>query len=430
MKRSIARIQPSVGTSPSARHRSQSRLALQGAFSPHGSPETGRSVAPPASATPASGSSIRLVSTTASPTRPSTTAGTRAAKVTARASTPRSTLMTRRDHRRTIAQGRLSSLPPSADDVTRFGLDFVLYLFSVLTSVHPDPRQDRGGFHDRSDRSRHDPPAARRIRLRAAVPLDLSSEAARRRMEDPAYRVEVERRRGRGAVSNAGGRFEPMHREAFDDGWDLDEEASPLPTEIIIEKPRTIIARNDSPTSRSTAPSTPIAAASTVAPTASHGRPMRTRASPQGLDFETKIFAKANAAELLERSSARPATSRGPSRSGPIPIPTSRSNGTSASPVRSWKCSTVRTIRSASSRSRPSSRATSTSSLRWPTGSSPRWPSRSRPSTPSSIAPWSPRGEPRQASRHHSQALRGRHPGRSSSRRSSRPSTSTRSRRS
>ena len=58
-----------------------------------------------------------------------------------------------------------------------------------------------------------------------------------------------------------------------------------------------------------------------------------------------------------------------------------------------------------------SSRATSTSSLRWLTGSSPRWPSRSRP-TPSSIARHGARAaSPAKRLRHHSQTLRGRHPG-------------------
>src|SRR5687768_13946132 len=41
-----------------------------------------------------------------------------------------------------------------------------------------------------------------------------SAEGARRRMEDPAYRVEVDRRRGRGSAANPSGRFEPHQREA------------------------------------------------------------------------------------------------------------------------------------------------------------------------------------------------------------------------
>ena len=39
-------------------------------------------------------------------------------------------------------------------------------------------------------------------------------------MDDPAYRVEAERRRGRGAAANPTGRYEPAQREGFDDGWD------------------------------------------------------------------------------------------------------------------------------------------------------------------------------------------------------------------
>src|SRR4051812_29726433 len=77
-------------------------------------------------------------------------------------------------------------------------------------------------------------------------PLE-AAEAARRRMDDSAYRVEVERRRGRGSMSNPSGRYEPAQRESFDDGWDIEEDLPPLPTEVIIEKPRTIITRNESP---------------------------------------------------------------------------------------------------------------------------------------------------------------------------------------
>ncbi len=43
------------------------------------------------------------------------------------------------------------------------------------------------------------------------------------------------RRRGRGALSNASGRFEPLARQAEDDGWDLTEELPPLKTEITLE---------------------------------------------------------------------------------------------------------------------------------------------------------------------------------------------------
>ena len=60
------------------------------------------------------------------------------------------------------------------------------------------------------------------------------------------FRVESERRRGRGTATNAIGRFEPVARERFDDG-SAHERLPPLRTEVTIEKPRTILTRNDSP---------------------------------------------------------------------------------------------------------------------------------------------------------------------------------------
>ena len=53
--------------------------------------------------------------------------------------------------------------------------------------------------------------------------------------------------RGRGALSNASGRFEKQYAEPFDDGWDAEEEPPTLKTETILEKPKTIITYNPSP---------------------------------------------------------------------------------------------------------------------------------------------------------------------------------------
>ena len=54
--------------------------------------------------------------------------------------------------------------------------------------------------------------------------------------------------RGRGAVSNPAGRFEALREEAFDDGWDArDPPPERVPTEVIIDRTKSIIARNDSP---------------------------------------------------------------------------------------------------------------------------------------------------------------------------------------
>jgi DNA repair photolyase len=128
-----------------------------------------------------------------------------------------------------------------------------------------------------------------------------AAEAARRRMADPAYRIETDRRRGRGAVSNPAGRFEAEAREDFDDGWDLDEPLYSLPTEVTIEKARSIIARNDSPDLGFDRSINPYRGCE-------HGcvycfaRPSHAfQGLSSGVDFETKLFAKANAPELLEK---------------------------------------------------------------------------------------------------------------------------------
>lgn len=56
-------------------------------------------------------------------------------------------------------------------------------------------------------------------------------------------------RKGRGAVSNAAGRYEPTARVRVDDGWgvDPDSDLPPLRTTLQADASRTVIARNDSP---------------------------------------------------------------------------------------------------------------------------------------------------------------------------------------
>ena len=113
--------------------------------------------------------------------------------------------------------------------------------------------------------------------------------------------------RGRGAVSNATGRFESMTTEAFDDGWTGDDEApAPLRTTISAEATRTIIARNDSPD---------IGFDQSINPYrgCEHGciycyaRPSHAYMglSP-GLDFESRLFFKPEAARLLQRELSKP----------------------------------------------------------------------------------------------------------------------------
>ena len=113
-----------------------------------------------------------------------------------------------------------------------------------------------------------------------------------------------ERRRGRGAVSNASGRYEPIARIAFDDGWRSIEELPPFQTTVTEDTTRKIITRNDSPDISFDRSINPYRGCE-------HGcvycfaRPTHAYLglSP-GLDFESKLFAKPDAPALLERELA------------------------------------------------------------------------------------------------------------------------------
>jgi DNA repair photolyase len=134
-----------------------------------------------------------------------------------------------------------------------------------------------------------------------------SVEDIRRRLAaTPGAGVEGERRRGRGATFNPDARFEPHRREDFNDGWDLLEEPAPLNTEVTIEKPRAIITKNDSPDISFDRSINPYRGCE-------HGcvycfaRPTHAyQGLSPGIDFETKLFAKPNAPELLEKELAKP----------------------------------------------------------------------------------------------------------------------------
>jgi len=111
----------------------------------------------------------------------------------------------------------------------------------------------------------------------------------------------------RGARSFVQGRFESVAREAFDDGWTPDDQpATELKTEVAIERARSIVSHNDSPDVGFDRSINPYRGCE-------HGciycyaRPSHAylELSP-GLDFETKLFAKTNAAELLRETLAKP----------------------------------------------------------------------------------------------------------------------------
>jgi len=119
--------------------------------------------------------------------------------------------------------------------------------------------------------------------------------------------VHPDARRGRGAVSNAAGRYEPTGRVALDDGWDnLDEPPPPLRTQMIKDSTRTIIARNSSPDisfDRSINPYRGCEHGCTYC----FARPTHTYLGMSaGLDFESKIFYKPDAAALLEKELRAP----------------------------------------------------------------------------------------------------------------------------
>ncbi len=105
--------------------------------------------------------------------------------------------------------------------------------------------------------------------------------------------------RGRGAKLNMTGRFERYNRSLFDDGWQSLEDLPPFRTEVFEESPKTIITRNESPDISFDRSINPYRGCE-------HGcaycyaRPTHAYMglSP-GLDFESKLFAKPNAAELL-----------------------------------------------------------------------------------------------------------------------------------
>ena len=111
----------------------------------------------------------------------------------------------------------------------------------------------------------------------------------------------LDQARGRGALSNASGRFEKQYAEPFDDGWTTEEKLPTLQTETILDKPKTIITYNTSPD---------IGFDRTINPYkgCEHGciycfaRPNHAyRGLSPGLDFETKIFVKPSGPALLRR---------------------------------------------------------------------------------------------------------------------------------
>jgi DNA repair photolyase len=138
------------------------------------------------------------------------------------------------------------------------------------------------------------------------VPDEPTGEDRPRVAPEPRSLIEANRRRGRGARSNRVGRFESEVRETFDDGWESLGELEPFKTDVHRETAKSIISTNDSPD---------IGFDQSINPYrgCEHGciycfaRPTHCYLGHSaGLDFETKLYAKVNAAELLERELSRP----------------------------------------------------------------------------------------------------------------------------
>jgi len=124
-------------------------------------------------------------------------------------------------------------------------------------------------------------------------------------MAEP-LRIAKGRKPGRGAGVNPAARFEPTNTIPFQDGWDRDDDPAPLRTTVTEERAKTIITRNASPDigfDRSV----------NAYRGCEHGcvycfaRPTHAYLglSP-GIDFETRLFAKPDAAELLRRELSAP----------------------------------------------------------------------------------------------------------------------------
>ncbi len=151
--------------------------------------------------------------------------------------------------------------------------------------IHPSHRQQASGLRQPSGHRDHNP-------VRDTAPVSQS---------DP-----VRMARGRGARSNVTGRFERESREAICDGWHRSDDLPPLRTRVHRDAARTIISRNDSPDISFDRSINPYRGCE-------HGciycyaRPSHAYLghSP-GLDFETELYAKPDAAQLLERELSAP----------------------------------------------------------------------------------------------------------------------------
>ena len=112
--------------------------------------------------------------------------------------------------------------------------------------------------------------------------------------------------KGRGALSNPAGRFERDTVERVDDGWFMEEQPTSIATTLMPDRAKGIIATNDSP-------DIPFEQSINPYRGCEHGciycyaRPSHAYMGlSSGIDFETRLFYKVDAARLLEEELARP----------------------------------------------------------------------------------------------------------------------------
>ncbi len=112
--------------------------------------------------------------------------------------------------------------------------------------------------------------------------------------------------KGHGALSNPPGRFERERRETVDDGWYPEAAPEHIPTSVQPDRARSVISTNDSPDIPFEQSINPYRGCSHAC-CYCYARPSHAYLglSP-GLDFETKLFYKQDAAAVLGRELSRP----------------------------------------------------------------------------------------------------------------------------
>jgi len=112
--------------------------------------------------------------------------------------------------------------------------------------------------------------------------------------------------KGRGALSNPPGRFDKLTHILERDGWYEEETPNKIETVVMPEAARTVISRNQSPDIHFSQSINPYRGCSHACPYC-YARPSHAYVglSP-GLDFETKLFYKADAAAVLEKELSAP----------------------------------------------------------------------------------------------------------------------------